>query len=249
MLGMGTKTDTLDARGLNRLQRTGTLPPGWIPPGALRDQRDLPRPRRMLTRERTRLKHRIHATLAQDRVPARGRQCPGRSPRPRVVSGGAPRPPTAPPGPRRSASVTTWTSGPGRSSAARNGCARWLRRHRNARSSGPGRGSGGCWPWASGARAGTAPASRAPRTGPPMPAPRPACTPAGAAPAPARSGGTSPATARGPSSKRRVPAPSIARSGHTGTSGAALRASSSGRATRRRSGPLRAPGPRPALGS
>jgi transposase len=66
MLGMGTKTDTLDARGLNRLQRTGTLPPGWIPPGALRDQRALPRTRLVLTRERTRLKHRIHATLAQD---------------------------------------------------------------------------------------------------------------------------------------------------------------------------------------
>ena len=43
MLGMGNKTDTLDARGLNRLQRTGTLPTVWIPPGALRDQRDLPR--------------------------------------------------------------------------------------------------------------------------------------------------------------------------------------------------------------
>jgi transposase len=74
MLGMGTKTDTLDARGLNRLQRTGTLPTVGIPPGALRDQRDLPRTRMMLTRERTRLKNRIHATLAQDRVPARGRQ-------------------------------------------------------------------------------------------------------------------------------------------------------------------------------
>ena len=71
------EADKLDARGLNRLQRTGTLPTVWIPPGALRDQRALPRPRRMLTRERTRLKHRIHATLAQDRVPARGRQCPG----------------------------------------------------------------------------------------------------------------------------------------------------------------------------
>ena len=65
MLGMGTKTDKLDARGLNRLQRTGTLPPGWIPPGALRDQRDLPRTRMVLTRERTRLKNRIHATLAK----------------------------------------------------------------------------------------------------------------------------------------------------------------------------------------
>ena len=65
MLGMVNKTDKLDARGLNRLQRTGTLPTVWIPPGALRDQRDLPRTRLVLTRERTRLKNRIHATLAK----------------------------------------------------------------------------------------------------------------------------------------------------------------------------------------
>jgi hypothetical protein len=66
MLGMVNKTDKLDARGLNRRHRAGTLPTVWIPPGPLRDQRDLPRTRRVLTRERTRLKHRIHATLAQD---------------------------------------------------------------------------------------------------------------------------------------------------------------------------------------
>ncbi len=65
MLGMVHKTDKLDARGLNRLQRTGTLPTVWIPPSALRDQRDLPRTRMVLTRERTRLKNRIHATLAK----------------------------------------------------------------------------------------------------------------------------------------------------------------------------------------
>ena len=65
MLGMVNKTDTLDARGLNRLQRTGTLPTVWIPPGELRDQRDLPRTRMVLVRERTRLKNRIHATLAK----------------------------------------------------------------------------------------------------------------------------------------------------------------------------------------
>lgn len=65
MLGMINKTDKLDARGLNRLQRTGTLPTVWIPPGALRDQRDLPRTRIVLTRARTRLKNRIHATLAK----------------------------------------------------------------------------------------------------------------------------------------------------------------------------------------
>src|SRR5574341_248988 len=65
MLGMVNKTDKLDARGLNRLQCTGTLPTVWIPPGALRDQRDLPRTRMVMTRERTRLKNRIHATLAK----------------------------------------------------------------------------------------------------------------------------------------------------------------------------------------
>jgi len=65
MLGMVNKTDKLDARGLNRLQRTGTLPTVWIPPGALRDERDLPRTRMVLVRQRTQLKNRIHATLAK----------------------------------------------------------------------------------------------------------------------------------------------------------------------------------------
>lgn len=65
MLGMINKTDTLDARGLNRRQRTGTLPTVWIPPGPLRDQRDLPRTRLVLIRQRTQLKNRIHATLAK----------------------------------------------------------------------------------------------------------------------------------------------------------------------------------------
>jgi transposase len=65
MLGMINKTDKLDARGLNRLQRAGTLPTVWIPPGELRDQRDLPRTRMVLVRQRTQLKNRIHATLAK----------------------------------------------------------------------------------------------------------------------------------------------------------------------------------------
>ncbi len=65
MSGMINKTDKLDVRSLNRLQRTGTLPTVWIPPAELRDQRDLPRTRMVLTRERTRLKNRIHATLAK----------------------------------------------------------------------------------------------------------------------------------------------------------------------------------------
>jgi transposase len=65
MLGTINKTDKLDARGLNRLQRTGTLPTVWIPSADVRDQRDLPRTRMVLVRARTRLKNRIHATLAK----------------------------------------------------------------------------------------------------------------------------------------------------------------------------------------
>jgi transposase len=65
MSGMINKTDKLDVRGLNRLQRTGTLPTVWIPPAEVRDQRDLPRTRMVLVRTRTRLKNRIHATLAK----------------------------------------------------------------------------------------------------------------------------------------------------------------------------------------
>lgn len=65
MLGMINKTDKLDARGLNRLQRAGTLPTVWIPPGELRDWRDLPRSRMVLVRQRTQLKNRIHATLGK----------------------------------------------------------------------------------------------------------------------------------------------------------------------------------------
>ena len=65
MMGEINKTDRLDARGLNRRQRAGTLPTVWIPPGELRDQRDLPRTRMVLVRPRTPLKNRIHATLAK----------------------------------------------------------------------------------------------------------------------------------------------------------------------------------------
>jgi transposase len=56
MLSSVNKTDKLDSHGLNRLQRTGTLPTVWIPSAEIRDLRDLPR---------TRLKNRIHATLAK----------------------------------------------------------------------------------------------------------------------------------------------------------------------------------------
>jgi transposase len=65
MLATTNKTDKLDCHGLNRLQRTGTLPTVWIPPEEIRDLRDLPRTRMVLSRERTRLKNRILATLAK----------------------------------------------------------------------------------------------------------------------------------------------------------------------------------------
>src|SRR4030067_3089229 len=63
MLGMINKTDKLDARGLNRLQQTGTLPTVWIPPLEIRDKRELPRTRMVFTHQRTKLKNRIHSAI------------------------------------------------------------------------------------------------------------------------------------------------------------------------------------------
>lgn len=65
MMGTLNKTDKLDAKGLNTLQRAGTLPTVWIPPGETRDKRELPRTRMILTSIRTKLKNRIHANLAK----------------------------------------------------------------------------------------------------------------------------------------------------------------------------------------
>jgi transposase len=65
MMGCTNKTDKLDAKGMNRLQRTGTLPTVWIPPAELRDKRELPRTRMVLVRQRTRLKNRVHSALAK----------------------------------------------------------------------------------------------------------------------------------------------------------------------------------------
>jgi transposase len=65
MLASTNKTDRLDARGMNRLQRCGTLPTVWIPPKQVRDERDLFRTRMILAAQRTRLKNRIHATLSK----------------------------------------------------------------------------------------------------------------------------------------------------------------------------------------
>ena len=65
MMGMINKTDKLDVHGLNRLQRNKTLPTVWIPPGELRDLRELTRTRMVLSAHRTRLKNRLTATLAK----------------------------------------------------------------------------------------------------------------------------------------------------------------------------------------
>jgi len=69
-MGLTNKTDKLDAQGLNRLQRNGTLPTVWIPPGPLRDLRELTRTRLVLVAQRTRLKNRLSATLAKYGTPA-----------------------------------------------------------------------------------------------------------------------------------------------------------------------------------
>ncbi len=65
MMEQINKTDKLDAKGLALLLRNGTLPSIWIPPGELRDPRELPRMGMTLVRIRTMLKNRIHATLSK----------------------------------------------------------------------------------------------------------------------------------------------------------------------------------------
>ena len=63
MFGCLNKTDKLDAKGLNVLQRTGTLPTVWIPPADVRDRRELPRTRMVFAHQRTKLKNRIHSVV------------------------------------------------------------------------------------------------------------------------------------------------------------------------------------------
>ena len=58
MMGKSHKTDAIDAKGLAILLRSGTLPEVWIPPGELRDQREILRTRMALRDLRTMLKHR-----------------------------------------------------------------------------------------------------------------------------------------------------------------------------------------------
>jgi transposase len=63
MFGCINKTDKLDVKGLNILQRAGTLPTVWIPPAQVRDKRELPRTRMVFAVERTKLKNRIHSVM------------------------------------------------------------------------------------------------------------------------------------------------------------------------------------------
>ena len=65
MMGSVNKSDRLDCKGMNRLQRTGTLPTVWIPSTSVRDARELPRTRMVLSRQRTQLKNRVHAALGK----------------------------------------------------------------------------------------------------------------------------------------------------------------------------------------
>src|SRR3984893_4741435 len=71
-MGLTNKTDRLDAKGLAILLRNGPLPEVWIPPSELRDQRELLRLRIFLVRLRTRVKNRIHGTLARHNVEVPG---------------------------------------------------------------------------------------------------------------------------------------------------------------------------------
>jgi transposase len=71
-MGLSNKTDKLDAKGLAILLRNGTLPEVWIPPGELRDQRELLRLRIFQVRLRTQVKNRIHGTLARHNVQVPG---------------------------------------------------------------------------------------------------------------------------------------------------------------------------------
>jgi len=68
----GKKTDQEDAQALAMLLRNGTLPVVWIPPRELRDQREMLRLRMSLSRQRTRVKNRIHGALSRYNVQLTG---------------------------------------------------------------------------------------------------------------------------------------------------------------------------------
>ncbi len=65
MPGTFGKTDKLDAKGLAKLLHLDSLPAVWLPPGKIRDERELHRARMALSKPRTALKNRIRSTLAK----------------------------------------------------------------------------------------------------------------------------------------------------------------------------------------
>jgi transposase len=65
IMGNINKTDKLDAKGLATLVHLGSLPTVWLPPGEIRDERELHRTRMAFSKPRTALKNRIHSTLAK----------------------------------------------------------------------------------------------------------------------------------------------------------------------------------------
>lgn len=65
MMGNVNKTDKLDAEGLATLMHLGKLPTVWIPDAGLRDERELLRTRMFMSKLRTGIKNRIHATLSK----------------------------------------------------------------------------------------------------------------------------------------------------------------------------------------
>jgi transposase len=71
-MALTKNTDKLDAWGLAILLRNGTLPEVRIPPSELRDQRELLRLRIFPVRLKTRIKNRIHGTLARHNVQVPG---------------------------------------------------------------------------------------------------------------------------------------------------------------------------------
>ena len=79
-MGLSYNSDKLDVKGLAILLRNGTLPEVWIPPSELRDQGELLRLRIFLVRLRTRVKNRIHGTLARFNVQIPGADLSGVKP-------------------------------------------------------------------------------------------------------------------------------------------------------------------------
>ena len=62
------KTDKLDAIWLAKVVERGMCRPSFVPPKPIRQLRDLTRYRRVLIRERTREKQRLHATLEDAQI-------------------------------------------------------------------------------------------------------------------------------------------------------------------------------------